>query len=99
MIQREWKTVAYRTFEEGLDEYGQKRQKTYFDTPIEVVLKQFSHRNVDNPNYSDIEFVCLIKNNSAITDANAIIVGSKQYNIKYLIPSGKYTQLLLYECK
>ena len=102
MIQREWQTVGLVTYEDKLDAYGQGRVKEESIVDIQAVVKQYFARNVDNPAYSDIEYICLIKNDivaslsiAAVSDSNTIKIGTDYYNIKFIIPSRTYTQLLL----
>lgn len=94
MINREWKTVQVITFSNELDEYGQKRQGSSTSRDIQMVCKIYTQNNVDDPKYVDVDMLGLTKETN-ITDANQIEIDNVKYNIKYIIPSGRLTQILM----
>ena len=61
-----------------------------------MVIKQKDAYNVSNPLYTDITVVGITKD-KGIDDTNTIASDGKMYGIKFVIPSPKYLQLLMYE--
>ena len=98
MINREWQLVDVLTYSEELDKYGQKRQGTPTTRNTYMVVKIYSQRNVDDVKYVDVDVIGLTKDKD-ITTENVIQIGSDKYNVKYIIPSGRYTQVLMYKVK
>lgn len=94
MIMREWQTVTKRVFTAGLDDYGQPRQNGKTDSNVEMVIKIYNQVNNDNPKYVDIVLIGITEDKT-ITDADQIVINQKPYNVKYVIPSGRYLQVLL----
>lgn len=94
MIQREWKTVKVVSFTDGRDEYGQVRKQGSTERNCEMVIKLYTQTNTNDIRFNDIETLGITRDN-LITDKNQIIDGSNKYNVLYVIPSGKYTQVLM----
>ena len=94
MIQREWQDVQVLSYEDIVDEYGQKRQGTPTIRIVEMVCKIYSQTNVTDPRYVDVDLIGLTKDKD-ITDENVIVIGDEKYNVKYVIPSSRLYQILM----
>ncbi len=93
MINREMKTVYLVSFTSGTDKYGQKRNNGEKKDVIEMAVKIYSQTNVSDIRYNDIELIGLTK--TAVKDSQQIEIDSVRYQISYVIPSGRYTQVLM----
>ena len=82
------------SYEDVVDEYGQKRQGTPTARVVEMVCKIYSQTNVTDPRYVDVDVIGLTYDKE-ITDKNVIIINGDKYNIKYIIPSSRLTQVLM----
>lgn len=94
MINRETVSIKVVSFTAGTDEYGQLRQLGSTETNSEGMLKLISNMNVSNPLYLESDYLLLTKDKN-ITVNNQIKVGNDNYQVKYIIPSGKYNQVLI----
>jgi len=94
MIQREWQQVTVTTFSNTKDEYGQTRQTVASTRTVDMVCKIYSQSDINNPNFVNITMVGLTKD-KAITTENEITISNKVYTVKYVVPSGKYNQILM----
>lgn len=93
MINREMKSVYLVSFTSGTDKYGQKRNNGETKDVIEMAVKIYSQTNVSDIRYNDIELIGLTK--TAVKDSQQIEIDSVRYQISYIIPSGRYTQVLM----
>lgn len=93
MINREMKSVYLVSFTSGTDKYGQKRNNGETKDVIEMAVKIYSQTNVSDIRYNDIELIGLTK--TAVKDSQQIEIDSVRYQISYVIPSGRYTQVLM----
>lgn len=93
MINREMKPVYLVSFASGTDKYGQKRNNGEKKDVIEMAVKIYSQTNVSDIRYNDIELIGLTK--TAVKDSQQIEIDSVRYQISYVIPSGRYTQVLM----
>lgn len=93
MINREMKSVYLVSFTSGTDKYGQKRNNGETKDVIEMAVKIYSQTNVSDIRYNDIELIGLT--NTAVKDSQQIEIDSVRYQISYVIPSGRYTQVLM----
>lgn len=94
MINRELQTVKVVSFSDELDKYGQKRQGETTERDSEMVVKIYTQTNVEDPKYVDIDVIGITKDKN-ISDDNQIKIGDDYYNIKFIIPSGRYNQILM----
>ena len=94
MINREYRPVTIITYENGIDEYGQKRKKNKTERTTEMVVKINSQVNVNDPRYIDCDYIGITKDKD-IKDTDTCSFDNKNCNIKYIIPSGKYNQILI----
>ena len=83
---RELEPITIRTYETGIDEYGAINQGKHTDRTIQGVIKLSTQTKVLDPRYTDVTYV-LITKDTTITDANTVVYNSKEYPIKYLIPT------------
>ena len=93
MINREMKPVYLVSFTSGIDKYGQKRKNGEKKDLIDMAVKVYSQTNVSDIRYNDIELIGLTK--TAVKDSQQIEIDSVRYQISYVIPSGRYTQVLM----
>ena len=61
---------------------------------VEMVCKVYSQMDVDNPKYNSIELLGITKDKDISTE-NEIKINNQIYVVKYVIPSGKYYQILM----
>lgn len=94
MINREWQTVNLLTYSTTVDEYGQFRTNTPTSKDIEMVVKIFAQTEVDNPKYVNIEKIGITKEKNISTE-NEIKIDNQLYVVRFIIPSGKYYQILM----
>lgn len=94
MINREWKKVNILTYSNEIDEYGQSRQSTPTKQEIEMVCKIYTQTNTNDMLYVDVDTIGITKC-STITNKNEIEIDGSNYNVKYVIPSGRYYQILM----
>ena len=97
-INREWEVVQKLTYSDEKDEYGQLRipnSESPVSEDIAVVWKIFNKANVTNPNFVDVDIICLTI--ADISTKNVISKDEELYNVKYVIP-GKYNQVFLQKC-
>lgn len=101
MINREWQDVEVLWYSSDLDEYGQKRQSEPTVQTVEMVCKIYSQTNVTDPRYIDIDVIGLV-DSCFITDKNEVRIKENPFNIpvgeyqvRYVIPSTRYTQVLM----
>lgn len=93
-LTREFEPITIRTYATGVDEYGAINQGTHTDRTIQGVMKLNTQSNVLDPRYIDVTYILITKDNN-ITDANTVVYNSKEYTIKYLIPTHTYLTVLL----
>lgn len=94
MLNNEMQKVKILTYSNDLDDYGQKRQGAPTESYCNMVVHTVSQANVDNPKYVDIDLVGITE--TALTDDQKVVIGTKTYDIKYVIPPlRRYYQVLL----
>lgn len=94
MINREWQEATVLEYSPGIDARGQRRKTPSAERIIEIVPKIYSQTNVSDPRYVDVEIIGLTKDKD-ITTENRIQIGGNLYDVLYLIPSGRLTQVLM----
>lgn len=94
MINREYIPVSIITYEDKVDEYGQKKITVSNKRTADMVIKIYSQTNVADPRYVDCDYIGITKEKD-ITDSNNIEFQNIICNIKYIIPTPKYTQVLM----
>lgn len=94
MINREYIPVSIITYKNGIDEYGQKKITVDNKRTADMVIKIYSQTNVTDPRYVDCDYIGITKDKD-ITDANDIEFNDIVCNVKYFIPTPKYTQVLM----
>jgi len=94
MINRESKIVQVVSYTNTLDEYGQSRKTGHTTRNTEMTCKIYMQNNTTDIRYVDVEMIGITKD-TAITDANAIVIDNQLYNVLYVIPSNRYTQVLM----
>lgn len=93
MINREMKSVLLISFTSGTDKYGQKRNNGNTEETIEMAVKVYSQTNVSDIRYNDVELIGLTK--TAVKDSQQIKIDDIVYQVLYVIPSGRYNQVLM----
>lgn len=94
MLNREYQPVKIVTFKDGTDEYGQKRKVIKSEWTTDMVVKINTQINVNDPRYVDCDYIGITKE-TGIKDSDVCCFDGKQCNIKYIIPSGKYNQIIM----
>ena len=92
MINREMQTVTIKSFASTLNDYGEKTLSET-TTSAQMMVKQYSQGNVQDPRYVDVEYIGLTK--AAVTTENVVTIDSVDYMVLYVIPSGRYTQVMM----
>lgn len=98
MINREWQTVDVLTYTNSEDEYGQSRQNTPTVNTVQMVCKLQSQSLTGDMRYVDIDMIGITEDTS-ITDHNQVKINNVKYNVSYVIPSRRYTQVLMKKCQ
>lgn len=93
-INREWKKVEVITYDNSLDEYGQKRQGNHSSRMVEMVCKIYSQNNTADIRYTQVDLVGLTEDKE-IDDSNQIVVDGEKYEVLYVIPTHKLYQILM----
>ena len=94
MINNEMRTVTIKHFNETLNDYGEKVLSTD-STTAEMMVKQYSQTNVQDPRFVDVEYIGLTK--AAVSINEVVSIDGTDYMVLYVIPSGRYTQVMLKE--
>lgn len=95
MINREKQSVSVITFNDGTDTYGQRNKKGIDSTrEVEMYIKVYRQGSVEDIRYTDVTDIGLTKD-KLITDKNEIDDGINKYKILYVIPSSRYSQILM----
>ena len=107
MINNEMRTVTIKHFLETLNDYGEKVLSTdsttkakdtkdsINDVTAEMMVKQYSQTNVQDPRFVDVQYIGLTK--AAISINEVVSIDGTDYMVLYVIPSGRYTQVMLKE--
>lgn len=90
MIIREMREVELLTYS-NYDSYGQRGYETQSSIPM--VVKVYRQNNVTDVRYANVEMIGLTL--SAVDDSNLIRIDGILYDVMYVIPSGRYTQVLM----
>lgn len=94
MINRQKRNVSLITFTPGLDEYGQPRQLGSRSQTIEMVITSYNHTKVDDVRYEEVTDLGLTSFQE-ISDTDKIKDGERTYQILYVVPTGRLTQVFL----
>ena len=94
MVNNEMKFVDVLTYSETIDEYGQYRQDTPEVKQVQMVVKNYSRTNVDDPRYVDVTDIGLTYDKS-ITTKNQIRINNSLYDILFVIESRRLNQVLM----
>lgn len=95
MINRELIDATVKTYG-GIDDYGQPLAELTSSRNIQMVFGVYSQENINNPNYVNVTHYGLTKDRD-ITDADYISIGGKDYKVKQVNNTTRWTQLLLCE--
>ena len=98
MINREMRPVTILTYPTGDDSYGQARRGTPTERVVDMVVKIYSQNNTTDVRYVDIDVIGLTYDKT-ITDKNEVVIDGIRYTVKYPIPSGRLTQILMKKVK
>lgn len=94
MINREWQEATVTTLSgTDVNEWGEPTP-TGTTRTISIFKKIYSQTNVSDPRYVDVDEIALTKD-TEITTSDVITCGGKDYAVKYVVPSPRFTQVLL----
>ena len=93
-IQRELQSANVLVYGLSTDDYGQLEAGIPTQRTIQMAVKVYSQQNVDDPRYVDVELVGLTKDTS-IVPGEVISLAQGDYRVKYVIPTGRWTELML----
>ena len=93
-ITRELQSATIKTYGTTVDAYGQLEQGTPTTRTADIAFKIYGQQNVQDPRYVDVEAVGLTKDTS-IVPGEVISFAQGDFRVKYVIPSGRWTQLML----
>lgn len=91
-IQRELQSATVKGYTMNVDAYGQL--EAGLPRSIELSVKLYSQQNVQDPRYVDVELVGLTKDKS-IVPGEVISLAQGDYRVKYVVPTGRWTELML----
>lgn len=94
MLNREFRPVKIISFKNGTDKYGQKRKAIKAERTTDMVVKINTQTNVNNPRYVVCDYIGITKD-TEIKDSDVCSFDGIECNIKYIIPSGKYNQVIM----
>lgn len=94
MIQREKKVVQVVSFSTSTDLYGQKRTQQTGTRDVEMVIKIHTQTNTDDVRFVDVDMIGLTLDKN-ITTTNQIVDGESHFNVLYVVPSGRYSQVFM----
>ena len=92
-INRELQSATIRTYSSTVDDYGQLTLSETTRT-ADIAYKVYSQQNVADPRYVDVEGVGFTHDTS-IVPGEVISFAQGDYRVKYVIPSGRWYQLML----
>lgn len=92
-ITRELQSATIKTYGTTVDRYGQPVLSDVTRT-ADIAFKIYAQQNVQDPRYVDVEAVGLTKDTS-IVPGEVITFAQGDFRVKYVIPSGRWTQLML----
>ena len=93
-ITRELQSATIKAYGTTVDAYGQLEQGTPTTRTADIAFKIYSQMNVTDPRYVDVEAVGLTKDKS-IVPGEVISFAQGDYRVKYVIPTGRWQELLL----
>lgn len=94
MINREWKKVTIISYDNSLDEYGQKRHGSSSQRVVDMVCKNFSMTNTDDVRFTEVTDLGLTKDKD-ITDADTILIDNDRYEVLYVRPTARLNQIMM----
>lgn len=95
---RDRKPVSVLTFTTGKSAYGEIRQTIASSRMVDMDIKLYQQSVIQNPMYNEVEMIGLTED-EAITTENRIVDGTNEYNVLYVIPSGRLYQVLMKKVK
>lgn len=98
MITKEMRTVSVLSYATTKDEYGQTRQGTASTRPVEMAVWIYTQKNVADPRYVEVDKIGLTKDKE-INTKDRIQFDNLIYDVLYVIPSGRYYQVLMKQRK
>lgn len=75
-----------------VDQYGQL--EAGIPRTIHLAVKVYSQQNVADPRYVDVELIGLTKDTS-VAPGEVISLASGNYRVKYVLPTGRWNELML----
>ena len=102
MINRDWQDATVATLSgatASINEYGEPtfvldEQEQPATRTIQVYLKIYSQTNVTDPRYTEVDEIALTKDRE-VTTSDRLTVDGIVYAVRYVIPSPRFTTLLL----
>ena len=91
-ITRELQSATIRANTATVDAYGQIVPGA--TRTADIAFKIYAQQNVPDPRYVDVEAVGLTKDTS-IVPGEVISFAQGDFRVKYVIPTGRWTQLML----
>lgn len=98
MINREMKQVIVNVFSNTPDSYGQLHKSTPTGRYVDMMIKNKSIVNVNDPRFIDVTDIGLTKDRE-IKAGNEVVDNDKTYLVLYVIPSSRLTQVMLKLCR
>lgn len=98
MVCNEAIKVNVNSYSEIPDALGQIKKTITESREIEMYIKVFTQINVNDPRYIDADYIGLTED-KMITENNTISFGGKTYNVVQLVPTRRYTKVLLKKWK
>jgi len=93
VINRDWQDATVSTLSGDVDEYGQPTTSAV-TRQIKIYKKIYTQTNVNDPRYAEVDEIALTTDKN-VTTSDTISTDTDTYRILYIIPSTRYTSLLL----
>ena len=93
-ITRELQRATLKDYGLSVDDYGQLEQGIPTQRYIDVTVKIYSQQNVQDPRYVDVELIGLTQDKD-VTPGEVLTLASGDYRVKYVVPTGRWTELML----
>ena len=87
------KRVELIQFSKGKDAYGQKRKNGSESTEIEMYIVDYNKQINNLITHIDADYIGLTRDE--VGDGNQIIDGDKTYEVLYVMPTHRYTQVFM----
>lgn len=93
-ITRELQSANVLVYGLDVDSYGQLEAGIPTQRNIQLAVKVYSQQNVSDPRYVDVELIGLTQDKSVVP-GEIIALAQGDYRVKYVVPTGRWQELML----